>query len=287
VYAATEAFLGRFFSDNIIATSGEELAHGITIGIPRRRLTIVHNVARRPSDLPDRAKARQSFGVAENDFLLVYVGRLSAQKAPQRFIDLVGAIRRGTPRLRALMLGYGELEAEIRRQIDSAHLGDVVSLHVDRRGWDAMAAADLFVLTSRYEGMPYTLLEAATLGVPILTTSVGGVSAITALGVSIRVVPESIGNEGFAQAACEFIATKFGSKPNRRCVLDLNTMIEETLSVYCQNRLRKCKISCCGDGKRCLPDQKDRDQLYLDVSAAQECDDLAIQTSSIVYESLS
>ena len=231
-YAFTEAFLGRFFSDVVIASSSEELAHGLSIGIPQRRLRMIHNVARVPADLPDRATARRLFGVADHEVALAFVGRLSPQKAPERFIDLVAALRPDIPRLRAFMLGYGPLETEVRERIDAAGLGEVLTIYRDRRGWDAMAAADLFVLTSRYEGMPYALLEAGALGIPVLTLAVGGVSDLTALGLRARVVPNTAGVDVLAQAARELLAEVMNEPKEVHCIPNPEVMIDEILGIY-------------------------------------------------------
>jgi glycosyltransferase involved in cell wall biosynthesis len=125
--------------------------------------------------------------LAEDALVLAWIGRLVPQKAPERFIAVVAELRLELPNMRALMLGYGQLEAKIRDLIRTRDLATVVQLHGNRRGWDALAAADLLVLTSRYEAMPYVVLEAQALGVPVVATDVAGLREIP-VPSSIRIV---------------------------------------------------------------------------------------------------
>jgi glycosyltransferase involved in cell wall biosynthesis len=189
LYGGMEALLGRNFSDTVIAVSREEARHARILGIPDDRCRHIPNAVRLPDDLPDRATARALFGLTDDNPCLLFIGRLASQKAPERFVDLVRDLVPAMPRLRGLMLGFGPLEAAVRRRIAEAGLGGHVALHTDRRGWDGIAATDLLVATSDYEGMSYVLLEAAAMGVPIVTTDVGGVRGVVTPGENGLIVP--------------------------------------------------------------------------------------------------
>jgi glycosyltransferase involved in cell wall biosynthesis len=189
VFAGIELALGRFATDAVIAVSLDEGRHARDLGIPASRCRIVPNAVRIPSDVPDRASARRQLGVPAAAPCLLFVGRLDTQKAPERFVSLAASLLEEFPDLHALMLGFGPLEAAMRRRIEEAGVQERVLLHTDQRGWDGMAAADLLVLTSDYEAMPYVLLEAAALGLPIVSTEVGGARQIVRDGRNGLVVP--------------------------------------------------------------------------------------------------
>lgn len=189
LYGGIEVLLGRTCTDIVIAVSEEERSHAVHLGIQAERCRYVPNAAQLPAQLPERGAARRSFGVPWDAPCLLFIGRLAPQKAPQRFVELVGALAAGMPGLRALMLGYGPLEPAVREQIHLAGLDDRIALFTDRRGWDGIAAADLLVVTSDYEGMPYVLLEAAALGLPIVTTEVGGARRVVVPGENGLIVP--------------------------------------------------------------------------------------------------
>jgi glycosyltransferase involved in cell wall biosynthesis len=128
--------------------------------------------------------------VGAADPLLVTVGRIAREK---NLAMLVACCRRLEERGRPanlVIVGHGELESELQEQVDAAGIGHRVAIvgGTDRpEGW--MAAADLFVLASRVEGMPNALLEAQALGVPAVTTAAGGAAEVVEDGVTGLVVP--------------------------------------------------------------------------------------------------
>ncbi len=190
LYGTVERLLARFATERLLLVSADEARHARAQRMPIEKLKVIPNGTRIPDDVPDRVLARARFGLREEAVVLAWVGRLAPQKAPERFVALVAALRAEMPDLRALMLGYGELEDRIVAQIRGHDLGSILQLHTDRRGWDAMAAADLFVLTSRYEAMPYVVLEAQALGIPIVATDVSGVHDV-APPTAVRIAPNS------------------------------------------------------------------------------------------------
>jgi glycosyltransferase involved in cell wall biosynthesis len=119
----------------------------------------------------------------ENDFIegydLILLGRLTYQKNPQRFVQLVELIKTKYPNIRAAIVGSGELENEIRKLIDDKAL----SSNIELLGYlnnplGLLKKVKLLVMTSRFEGTPMVALEAMTLGVPVVCTPVDGLKEI-------------------------------------------------------------------------------------------------------------
>ncbi len=236
LYGTAERLLARFATERLLLVSTDEARHARTQRMPTEKLKVIPNGTRVPDDVPDRVLARARFGLREETVVLAWVGRLAPQKAPERFVALVAALRAEMPDLRALMLGYGELESRIVAQIRACDLGSILQLHTDRRGWDAMAAADLFVLTSRYEAMPYVVLEAQALGVPVVATDVSGVRD-DALQAAVRVAPNSDDITALAadvRAALGERLARAGSPTHRDPIPGRNslTMAREILEAY-------------------------------------------------------
>src|SRR5262249_12148618 len=107
---------------------------------------------------------------------IVNVGRYVMQKNQAMLIDALASLDRP---LKALLVGYGELEEELKAQVAAAGLADRGVL-TDRREDvpDLVAAADLFALSSEWEAMPLVILEALQLGTPIVTTKAGAISDV-------------------------------------------------------------------------------------------------------------
>ena len=144
----------------VIAASESEGAVLRTI-FPAERVAVVPNgidPGGPPPPLPDRPH-------------VVAVSRLSYQKDPELLVRVLAGVRRQRPAVEAVIVGWGEREAKIRQLI--AELDPAITIS-DQAGPEAIASASLLLLTSRWEGAPYVILEAMDLGRPVVATDVVG-----------------------------------------------------------------------------------------------------------------
>ncbi|MEO8908520.1 MAG: glycosyltransferase [Microbacteriaceae bacterium] len=106
----------------------------------------------------------------------VTVGRLSPEKNQARLIGAFAAVYAQRSDVRLLIVGNGPLRTELQRDIDARGLTEVAFLTgAYQNPFAIMAAADCFVLSSNYEGQPMVLLEAAVLGLPIVSVDFSSV----------------------------------------------------------------------------------------------------------------
>lgn len=176
----------------------ELLAAGI--GRPEQYVVVPPGVDLRSP--PSRAEARQDLGLAKEGPVIAYVGRLTGVKRPDRLLDVVARLARGTEVV-TLIVGDGELRSELEANA-RALPGDVRFL-----GWRSdieavYSAADVVVLTSDNEGMPVSLIEAALVGRPCVTTDVGSAGEVVVDGVTGYVTPTS--NDALAGAVDRLLA---------------------------------------------------------------------------------
>lgn len=164
-------------TDALIAVSPDELEHARASGLqPRRLVCIPNGVARLAFE--GRAQARAQLGLPAGPLLVGFLGRLSAQKDPLRLLDafahLLETWRGPTPEL--AIAGTGPLEGEARAYAQRRRIAERVHWLGHQPPERLLPAIDVLCMPSRYEGMPYVLLEAGSAGVPIVCPPVGGTS---------------------------------------------------------------------------------------------------------------
>ena len=182
LYLSLERLCGRL-AHVVVAVSPEEYDYALNLGIaPASRLRMIPNSIKLPdlANAPaNRTRLRDAWGVAPHTRLIGSVGRLTAQKDPLLFIELASrrARRYSADEESYLVVGDGELASQLRERITACELRDRVIMAGFRTDVDAVLdSLDVFVLHSRYEGMPYTILEAMGHALPIITTRVAGVA---------------------------------------------------------------------------------------------------------------
>ena len=116
---------------------------------------------------------------------VVYVGRLTYQKDPQRLLGLCAMLRERKSDLRVAIVGMGELEEECRALRDQLGLRDNVEfLGFQSNPIKIVHDSGLLILTSRWEGTPMCALEAMAVGTPVVSTPSDGMKDIVESGVS-------------------------------------------------------------------------------------------------------
>jgi len=139
---------------------------------------------------PDtRAQWRQAHGIEPYATVLVHVGRFAPPKNHALLIEAFAQVRADAP-LYLLLVGGGELENAVREQVAELGLqGRVRFLGVRADVADILRASDVFVLSSRVEGNPMSVMEAMAAGLPVVSTAVGGVPELVREGETGLLVP--------------------------------------------------------------------------------------------------
>jgi glycosyltransferase involved in cell wall biosynthesis len=174
-----------------------QAAHDALPPVLRRRArVIVHGVSRTQADQLTarrdefRAEVRAELGVPDGELLLLTVANLRPEKGYDVLLDATHILAERKVPVRVVAVGGGPTEDEVRARHLALGLGDRLQLLGQRQDvLRLMAAADIYVLASHQEGMPVTLMEATSVGLPIVATSVGGVPQVITDGVEGLIVP--------------------------------------------------------------------------------------------------
>jgi glycosyltransferase involved in cell wall biosynthesis len=189
VYPALEAFATAVSARIVCVCDAVRESHASRF--PRaagRFVTVLNGVSPQPAP-PARDAMRLALGIAPGERVALTVGSLTPQKAQDVLLQAFARVAADDPATRLLIAGDGPL----RRSLESAR----AALGLEERVWllgarddvdGLLAAADVFVLCSRREGLPVTLLEAMRAGRPAVVTRAGGCAEAVADGETGRLV---------------------------------------------------------------------------------------------------
>ncbi|MEO7040234.1 MAG: glycosyltransferase family 4 protein [Gemmatimonadaceae bacterium] len=170
-----EALQRRAFErfDAVVVVSQPQAAFLRASGVPETRTHIIANALAAHPNPVDRAAARLALGLAPEGLVAGWVGRVSIEKGVDVFIDAIHAI--GDRVIRATIVGDGPERSAQEARAESLAPGRFQWLGTVPDAARYFAAFDVFVMSSRAEGLPMVLLEAMAARVPIVTTAVGGI----------------------------------------------------------------------------------------------------------------
>jgi len=168
------------------------------IGVNGGKLRVVPNgVDVSQYSRASRNEVRREMGVPENSILVATVGRLAAEKDHANLLQALAHIRKTqtetatvTGPLLTWVVGDGPLEEELKKEAGKLGIDESVRFLGARDDVPRLLAApDIFVISSRREGMPLSLLEAMASGLAVIVTDVGGCTEVVRHGHNGVVVP--------------------------------------------------------------------------------------------------
>jgi glycosyltransferase involved in cell wall biosynthesis len=174
----------RALCDRLICVSQRVAEVCRQTGIPARMLRVVHDgVDPQRVRQGDRCDGRRSLGVGDADRVLLTVAKLTDHKGHRFLLDAMPAVIAQHPEVQLFLAGDGELIEPLRQQAGRLGIDRAVRFLGFRDDVpDLIRAADLFVFPSHMEGMGSTLVDAMLAGLPIVTTTAGGIPDVTGAG---------------------------------------------------------------------------------------------------------
>jgi len=225
----------------VIFVSQADLQVGMKLRlVPAGKCRLIRNGVDPAGMIPDfdRAAKKNELGSAGRP-LVVAVSRLHRQKGLKHLLRAVPLIREEVPAVKIVVAGGGPLESKLNSQVRRLRIEESISLLGERKDVrEVLAAADVFVLPSLWEGLPYVLIEAAALGKPIVAADIDGVREVIRSGeTGILVPPRDPGRLAAALILLlkdQDLACKLGERAKRDIPpgFSLERMIRETETLY-------------------------------------------------------
>jgi glycosyltransferase involved in cell wall biosynthesis len=196
IYKIRNRWLGvqrfRFLAhrvDSFVVISQEIDKELSALGVPQEKRAFIPNGVDTElfAPLPDSQKQRlrMELGLASNAKIIVYVGRLTAEKRVDHLLCIWPEIRASFPEAQLLIVGTGPEEVHLRK-MSSPGVQFTGQVNDTTR---YLQAADVFVLPSVTEGLSNSMLEALSAGVPVLATCVGGTPDVISHDVNGYLIP--------------------------------------------------------------------------------------------------
>lgn len=159
-------------------------------GVAVERIAVVYNAAPQPLGLGTKKELRHRFKIGGRT--IISFGRLVPWKNFAVLIKILPALLHRAPDLNLYLIGAGPEQASLQALTTALGLEKKVFFFAPMDQsllFKYLKAADLFVLPTRYEGLPHTVLEALTVGLPVVTTAVGGNAEVITNEVTGLLVP--------------------------------------------------------------------------------------------------
>lgn len=185
-----------------------------------------------------KEKVRNSFRLKSDDFVLVYVAELTIGKNQGFLINAVNTLKDKYPNIKLLLVGYGKEKENYEKMVKTLKLESYIKILGYRKDINEINnIADLVVSSSLREGLPKGLLEALSIGKPILASNVRGNNELVINDVNGYLYPAN--NEAMFIKFFETLydnkqlRDKFGLESHKLSLqFDINIILNEMVSIY-------------------------------------------------------
>lgn len=173
--------IGSLFSTKIICVSEKVKHDGLENKIAKdKKFQVIKNGIK--FELKDSKNTiRQKMHIPKDKVIIIMTARLAHPKDPLLFLKASRIVKSRLPEAKFIVIGDGPLTSQSQAFISGNGLSQTTALLGEKSPEDArqlMKACDIFVLTSKFEGLPITIIEAMFAGLPVIASDVGGVGEL-------------------------------------------------------------------------------------------------------------
>lgn len=204
VIAYGERALARI-TDAIVCVAENDLVEGRNRGIVEHtETTVIHNGIPSLSSPQNRLTLAEEADIKPNSLVIGTIARLDPAKNPIEILRVGGELQQRGHEVELIMIGDGPLAERCERYADKHNI-DVHFLGFYMRARELLEDFDVFLMPSRFEGFPITVLECLHAGVPVVAYDVGGIAEAVTDGETGFMIPSG-DREGFVDRVEELVA---------------------------------------------------------------------------------
>lgn len=171
--------LSYVFADHMIGVSQGVCDHLVQQGVARDKVTAVYNGVQLPKNHLSKLESREKFGIPSEALVIGTVARLTAMKGLDFSLTAFQTIAQQVPHAHYVLVGDGDDRARYEQMVKELGIAERVHfLGYQDPVFDPLAAMDLFLFPSLKEAMGIAVVEAMSLGMPVVSTNVGGLPEV-------------------------------------------------------------------------------------------------------------
>jgi glycosyltransferase involved in cell wall biosynthesis len=188
------------------SVSSHHLAAALTgYDVPRSKIHVIPTGVDAEDEFnPERARPLDG-DREQGAFQILFAGRLTDQKDPMLMVEVVNRLAMGHHQVRVEVVGDGPLEGDVRQRVRELGLERHVRFHpptTELNRW--LAGADMLLMTSKFEGVPYIAYEALAMEVPVVAPALRGNAELMSEG-GARLIEPRDNAEAYVRAIAELI----------------------------------------------------------------------------------
>jgi glycosyltransferase involved in cell wall biosynthesis len=213
--------------------------------IPAHKIKVIHNGVdiKKFQPAPDKRRIKVELGFNPDDIAIVSVGRLYARKGLFTLIESMPAVVKRFPNAKFIISGKGQSDEMAKLIAHATRIGVKDNIiftgyYPDKKLPKLYQAADVFAFSTFYEHHPFSVLEALATGLPVVTTTVGGIPETIESGKNGLLV-QPFNSKQFADSILYLLehraeANEMGAKARKTVVeqLDWRIVVKEAMGVY-------------------------------------------------------
>ncbi|MGB9696487.1 MAG: glycosyltransferase family 4 protein [Ignavibacteria bacterium] len=243
-----QEWIKQFFVDYFIAICDNDKEKMVKyFSVAKKKIKVIYNGIDALALFPYRKMLNLEEESSKTFITIGSIGRITFQKGYDILIEAFDKLTAVRQNVRLIIIGTGEDLQNIRNLVEMKGLTKKVTLTGYKTNvFEYLRMFDVFVLTSRYEGVPYVILEAMSIGIPIISTKVGGIDNVLKDGKTGLLVQKN-DVQGIFEAMLRLVddaALRYKLALNAMEEVknySLSRMVEETSQLYLEVLARKGK----------------------------------------------